>query len=91
MPEWRLRNCGYEPSDPKSHTPNVASETQGISMPPLVPTSVERQPCFVRYWDKCPQAGIQTRVIISAGILIPLTAVALSLVWLLIQIFFGLI
>ena len=92
-PEWLCSNRGYESSDPKSRIPDVASAKQEFSMPSLVPTAIERQPCFVRYWNKCPDANMETPATVSAGILvfgIPLIAVALILVWLLIQMFFGL-
>jgi len=90
-PRWRCSKCGHEWPDPQSRMPDVA--TTEISVPSLVPTAIERQPCFVRYWNKWPDANIETPTTVSAGILvfiIPFIGLALILVWLLIRVFFGL-
>jgi|GEM_PF-2059110 len=73
--------------DPESRMPDVATGTTETSVPSLVPTAIERQPCFVRYWNKWPDANIETPTTVSAGILvfiIPFIGLALILVWLLV-------
>jgi len=79
--------------DPESRMPDVATGTTETTVPSLVPTAIERQPCFVRYWNKWPDANIETPNTLSARILlfiIPTIGLALILVWLSIRIFFGL-
>ena len=85
--ERRCRKCGYEWPGPESRMPDVVTTPTEISVPSLVPTAIERQPCFVRYWNKWPDANIETPTTVSAGILvfiIPFIGLALILVWLLV-------
>ena len=64
--ERRCRKCGYEWPGPESRMPDVVTTPTEISVPSLVPTSIERQPCFVRYWDKWLDATIETPIAASA-------------------------